>query len=70
MLRMFSKLGGKLFLSKPRKKPEQLSDEVANLLRKIVIALLIAVAVSQLALQIPEVRIWITGVDRLEGIPF
>lgn len=48
----------------------ELSDEVANVLRKIVIMLLLAVMLSQLALQIPAVRNWITGVDRLEGVPF
>jgi hypothetical protein len=39
-------------------------------LQKIVITLLIAVVLSQLALQIPQVRAWVTGVDRLEGTPF
>lgn len=47
-----------------------LSDSVTEFLKKIVILLLIAVVLSQLALQIPQVRMWITGVDRLEGSPF
>ncbi|QYR19931.1 hypothetical protein KZ483_18905 [Paenibacillus sp. sptzw28] len=52
------------------KSVQQLSDEVTSLLQKIVITLLIAVVLSQLALQIPQVRAWVTGVDRLEGTPF
>lgn len=47
-----------------------LSDSVTEILRKIVILLLIAIVLSQLALQFPKVRIWITGVDRMEGSPF
>ncbi|BBH21020.1 hypothetical protein Back11_23650 [Paenibacillus baekrokdamisoli] len=47
----------------------KLSDEVTNVLKKIIIILLIAVVLSQLALQIPRVRVWITGVDRMEGTP-
>ena len=47
-----------------------LSDSVTEILRKIVILLLIAIVLSQFALQFPEVRMWITGVDRMEGSPF
>ncbi|CAH1221363.1 hypothetical protein PAECIP111893_04709 [Paenibacillus plantiphilus] len=46
------------------------SDDVTNILKKIVIMLLLAIMLSQLALQIPVVRNWVTGVDRLEGVPF
>ncbi|MBW7473471.1 hypothetical protein K0T92_01780 [Paenibacillus oenotherae] len=48
----------------------ELSDEVTNILKKIIFMLLLAVMLSQLALQIPAVRNWVTGVDRLEGVPF
>ncbi|WP_308639119.1 hypothetical protein [Paenibacillus silvisoli] len=47
-----------------------ISDQVTRVLKIILIALLAAVLVSQLALQIPAVRLWVTGVDRLEGTPF
>ncbi|MBM7564465.1 hypothetical protein [Paenibacillus sacheonensis] len=46
------------------------ADQVTKVLKWIVIGLLIAIAASQLALQIPQVRMWVTGVDRLEGTPF
>lgn len=49
---------------------EELSDDVTDVLKKIVIILLILLVASQLVLQIPQVRLWITGVDRLEGTPF
>ncbi|GGD69367.1 hypothetical protein [Paenibacillus nasutitermitis] len=48
---------------------EQLSDEVSQVLKKMIITLLVALVISQLALQIPQVRMWVTGVDRLEGTP-
>lgn len=48
----------------------ELSDDVTNILKKIVIMLLLAIVLSQLALQLPVVRNWVTGVDRLEGVPF
>ncbi|MBO7744069.1 hypothetical protein I8J29_07685 [Paenibacillus sp. MWE-103] len=47
-----------------------LADRVTRALKIAVIALLVALAASQLALQIPQVRMWVTGVDRLEGTPF
>ncbi|SFI56258.1 hypothetical protein SAMN02799624_01389 [Paenibacillus sp. UNC496MF] len=47
-----------------------LADRVTRALKIAVIALLVALASSQLALQIPQVRMWVTGVDRLEGTPF
>jgi len=59
----------KMRRNKRSKGLEELSDDVSNVLKKIVITLLVALVISQLALQIPQVRIWITGVDRLEGAP-
>jgi hypothetical protein len=57
-------------LHKSQKEYIALVDHVTKVLKIIVIALLVAVAASQLALQIPQVRLWVTGVDRLEGTPF
>ncbi|MFC4808467.1 hypothetical protein [Paenibacillus sp. GCM10023250] len=57
----------------PRKSQKDylaLADRVTRALKIAVIALLAALAISQLALQIPQVRMWVTGVDRLEGTPF
>jgi len=48
----------------------QLSDTVSDILQKVVIALLIALVLSQIALQSSTVRGWITGTDQLEGRPF
>ncbi|MFC4103750.1 hypothetical protein [Paenibacillus xanthanilyticus] len=48
----------------------RISDEVSKMLQKIVITLLIAAVLSQLALQSAPIRRWVTGVDRLEGTPF
>ncbi|SDW31243.1 hypothetical protein [Paenibacillus sp. CF384] len=47
-----------------------ISDDVTRVLIIIFLLLLAAVLISQLALQIPAVRLWVTGVDRLEGTPF
>ncbi|WP_219836512.1 hypothetical protein [Paenibacillus sp. R14(2021)] len=47
-----------------------LADSVTSVMKFIVIGLLIAIALSQVLLQIPQVRLWVTGVDRLEGTPF
>ncbi|QHW30208.1 hypothetical protein GZH47_04690 [Paenibacillus rhizovicinus] len=57
-------------LHKTQKEYIALADYVTSVLKIIVIVLLIAIAASQLALQIPQVRLWVTGVDRLEGTPF
>ncbi|QHT60515.1 hypothetical protein GXP70_11595 [Paenibacillus lycopersici] len=57
-------------LPKKQKDYIALADQVTKVLRIVVLALLLAVAASQLALQIPQVRMWVTGVDRLEGTPF
>ncbi|NBD22608.1 hypothetical protein [Paenibacillus glycinis] len=57
-------------LHKSQKDYLALADNVTKALKIIVIALLVAIAVSQVALQIPQVRMWVTGVDRLEGTPF
>jgi len=48
----------------------KLSDHVSDLLQKVVIALLIAVVLSQIALQSSTIRGWITSTDQLEGRPF
>ncbi|WP_164545563.1 hypothetical protein [Paenibacillus albus] len=45
-------------------------DNMTKVLKKIIIVLLAAILLSQLALQVPAVRLWVTGVDRLEGTPF
>ncbi|SEN24168.1 hypothetical protein [Paenibacillus sp. OV219] len=45
-------------------------DNMTKVLIMIIIVLLAAILLSQLALQIPAVRLWVTGVDRLEGTPF
>ncbi|WP_165822502.1 hypothetical protein [Paenibacillus montanisoli] len=47
-----------------------ISDHVTRVLQFILVVLLAAMLLSQLALQIPAVRLWVTGVDRLEGAPF
>lgn len=52
------------------KRLTKLSDDVTRILKKIVITLLIAVIISQLAMQSGAIRRWVTGVDRLEGTPF
>jgi len=48
----------------------QLSDTISDILQKVVIALLIAIVLSQIALQSSTVRGWIIGTDQLEGRPF
>lgn len=48
----------------------RIADDVSKILQKIVITLLIAAVLSQLALQSAPIRRWVTGVDRLEGMPF
>ncbi|UVI32369.1 hypothetical protein [Paenibacillus spongiae] len=52
------------------KRLAKLSDDVTEILKKIVITLLIAVVISQVAMQSGAVRRWVTGVDRLEGTSF
>ncbi|REE94253.1 hypothetical protein A8990_10144 [Paenibacillus taihuensis] len=49
---------------------ETVTDQVTRILKMIIIVLLAAILLSQLALQIPAVRLWVTGVDKLEGTPF
>lgn len=49
---------------------EAITDQVTRILKIMIIMLLAAILLSQLALQIPAVRLWVTGVDRLEGTPF
>ncbi|GGG57463.1 hypothetical protein [Paenibacillus radicis (ex Gao et al. 2016)] len=44
-----------------------LSDAVSSRLAKLAILLLIAVVLSQIALQNDTVRRWMTDVERLEG---
>ncbi|MCQ6558057.1 hypothetical protein [Paenibacillus mendelii] len=57
-------------LDQQSKRLTKLSDDVTQILKKIVITLLIAVVISQLAMQSGVIRRWVTGVDRLEGTPF
>ncbi|WP_042162596.1 hypothetical protein [Paenibacillus gorillae] len=44
-----------------------LSDAVSSRLAKLAILLLIAVVLSQIALQNDTIRRWITDIERLEG---
>ncbi|SFS81868.1 hypothetical protein [Paenibacillus sp. BC26] len=57
-------------VKKTQKDYLSISDEVTRVLIIIFFLLIAAVVISQLALQIPAVRLWVTGVDRLEGTPF
>ncbi|MBP3964446.1 hypothetical protein [Paenibacillus lignilyticus] len=57
-------------VKKSQKDYLSVSDEVTRVLIIIFFLLIAAVVISQLALQIPAVRLWVTGVDRLEGTPF
>lgn len=50
-----------------RKKWLKLTEEVSNVLRKIIITLLILLVCSQAALQNNAIRHWLTGVDQWEG---
>lgn len=68
--RWLRRIGGLWMLRKSHNPYLARVDAVSKALKIIVIALVIAVAASQLALQIPQVRKWVTGVDRLEGTPF
>ncbi|GGF87741.1 hypothetical protein GCM10010916_01340 [Paenibacillus abyssi] len=48
----------------------KLSDYISQFLKVLIFILLFSLIISQFALQFRAVRVWITGVDRLEGIPF
>ncbi|MBD2845189.1 hypothetical protein IDH44_08295 [Paenibacillus sp. IB182496] len=45
-------------------------DGWTRILIRILVCLLVSMTVAQYALQFPAVRNWLTGVDRLEGIPY
>ncbi|WP_169081838.1 hypothetical protein [Paenibacillus sp. PL91] len=50
-----------------RKQMLNLTEEVSNVLRKIIIGFIILLIFSQAALQNNTVRHWLTGVDQWEG---
>lgn len=46
------------------------SDRVERILKRVIVMLVILLCFSQLILQFPAVRHWLTTTDSSEGVPF